>query len=77
MVSFLANVKFFRFWPITMDYSPVLFLEVQKKAFEKRMPPYSNRRDKSNGACLSHIAPLSAELRVFEVYLSAVHLNRS
>ena len=36
MVSFFAGVKFFRFWPKTMDYSPWFdFLEAQKKFGEK------------------------------------------
>ena len=36
MVSFFAGVKFFRFWPKTMDYSPWFsFLRVRKKVLRK------------------------------------------
>ena len=35
MVSFFAKVKFFRFWPKTMDYSQVFFLASPKKVLRK------------------------------------------
>ena len=35
MVSFLAKVKFFRFWPKTMDYSQAFFSGSPKKALRK------------------------------------------
>ena len=35
MVSFFAEVKIFRFWPKTMDYSQVFFLASPKKVLRK------------------------------------------
>ena len=35
MVSFFAEVKIFRFWPKTMDYSQVVFLASPKKVLRK------------------------------------------
>ena len=38
MKSFFAEVKFFRFWPKTMDFSQVFFFGESEKSFEKSMP---------------------------------------
>ena len=38
MVSFLAKVKIFRFWPKIMDYSPWFDVCVSKKSCEKTIP---------------------------------------
>ena len=38
MVSFFAEVKFFRFWPKTMDYSQGVFFDESEKSFEKSIP---------------------------------------
>ena len=38
LVSLSAKVKFFRFWPKTMDYSPWVFFWQSGKSFEKSMP---------------------------------------
>ena len=35
MISFLTKVKFFRFWPKTMDYSPWFFSPSPKKVLKK------------------------------------------
>ena len=35
MVSFFAVIKFFRFWPKTMDYSQVFFLASPEKVLRK------------------------------------------
>ena len=35
MVSFFGEVKIFRFWPKTMDYSQVVFLASPKKVLRK------------------------------------------
>ena len=35
MESFFAEVKFFRFWPKTMDYSQVVFFGSPKKVVRK------------------------------------------
>ena len=39
MVSFLAEVKIFSFWPETMDYSPWFDFWDSKNISEKSMPP--------------------------------------
>ena len=39
MLFFFAGIKFFRFWPKTMDYSPWFDFWESKKSFEKCMPP--------------------------------------
>ena len=62
MVSFFAEVKFFRFWPKTMDYNPWFFFWESKKSFEKSILPYRKRKEKSNGTCFSRIAASSVEL---------------
>ena len=62
MVSFLAEVKIFRFWPKTMDYNPWFYFSESEKSFVIRIPPWTKRKEKSNGACFSYIAPSSAEL---------------
>ena len=72
MVLFLAKVKIFRFWPKTMDYnySPgFFFLEVEKNC-EKSIPSERERKEKSNGTCLSCVAPLSRELLAFKAFYS-------
>ena len=54
MVSFVAKVKIFRFWPKTMDYSSwFVFLE-SEKSFEKSIPPYS--KEKRNLIALVSVA---------------------
>ena len=62
MVSFFAEVKIFGFWPKTMDYNPWFFFWESEKSFEKSIPPYRKRKEKSNGACFSCIAASSVEL---------------
>ena len=62
MESFLAKVKIFRFWPKTMEYNPWFDSSESKKSFERSIPSYRKRREKSNGICFSRIAPSSAEL---------------
>ena len=39
MVSFLAEVKIFRFWPKTMDYNKAFFFLESKKSLEISIPP--------------------------------------
>ena len=39
MESFFAKVKFFRFWPKTMDYNPWFFLGSPKKVLRKVYHP--------------------------------------
>ena len=69
LVSCFAEVKIFSFWPKTMDYnySPWFFFWESEKSFEKSVPLYSKRKEKSNGACFSHTATSSAELLAFIV----------
>ena len=54
------EVKIFKFWPKTMDYNP-WFDFWQPKSFEKSMPIRA-RKEKSNDACFSCVAPSSREL---------------
>ena len=44
MESFLVEVKFFRFWPKTMDYSPCFFLGGPKKVLRKVCHPKGNEK---------------------------------
>ena len=62
MVSFFDKVKIFRFWPKTMNYNPWFDFWERKKSFEKSIPPERKRKEKSNGASFSRIAPSSGEL---------------
>ena len=62
MVSFFAEVNIFRFWLKTMDYNPWFFFCEFEKSFEKSIPPYRKRKEKSNDACFSRIAPSNREL---------------
>ena len=62
MVSFLAKVKFFRFWPRIMDYNPWFDFWESEKRFEKSIPSSSTQKEKSNDVCFSCIAPSSGEL---------------
>ena len=62
MASFFGEVKNSRFWPKTMDYNPWFDFWESEKSFEKIIPPYRKRKEKSNGSCFSRIAPLSGEL---------------
>ena len=39
MVLFLAEVKIFKFWLKTMDYSPWFDFSESKKSFENSIPP--------------------------------------
>ena len=61
MASFSAELKIFIFRPKTMDYSPWFDFWESEKSLEKSVPPESNRKEKSNGACFSRIAPSSGE----------------
>ena len=65
-----VEVKIFSFWPKTMDYSPWFRFWESEKSFEKSVPLYSKRKEKSNGACFSRIAPSSVELIAFKVFYS-------
>ena len=51
-----------KFWPKTMDYSPRVFFGSRKKSSEKSIPPERERKEKSNDACFSCVAPLVEKL---------------
>ena len=70
VASFFAEVKIFIFRPKTMDYSSWFYFRESEKSFEKSMPLYSKRKEKSNGACFSRTAPSSGELLAFHVFYS-------
>ena len=42
MESFLAEIKIFRFWLKTMDYSPWFFFGIPKKVVRKVFHPKGN-----------------------------------
>ena len=67
MAFFLDKVKFFRFRQKTMDYNPWFEFWESEKSFEISMPLYRERKENSNRACFSRIAPSSEELRAFKV----------
>ena len=54
MVSFLAKVKFFRFWLKTMDYSPWFFFLSPKKVLRKVY--HLNGNEKRNLMALVSVA---------------------
>ena len=66
MKSFLAKVKFFRFWPKTMDYNPWFGFSESEKSLEIRIPSERSSQGEQNDANFSFIAPSSEELRVFK-----------
>ena len=70
LVSIFAEVKIFRFWPKTMDYSRWFCFWESEKSFEKSIPLYSKQKEKSNGTCFSRTASSSVELLAFKVFYS-------
>ena len=53
-----------------MDYrSSLIFGGPEQVLRSMHLPPLRKRKEKSNGACFSCIAPSSEELRTFEVVL--------
>ena len=62
MVSFLAEVRIFRFWPKTMDYSTWFDFWESKKSLEIWMPLERASQEKQNGANFSSVAPSAEEL---------------
>ena len=56
-----AEIKIFIFRPKTLDYNPWFGFWSPKK-IEKSVSIYITRKEKSNGACFSHVAPSSEEL---------------
>ena len=61
--NFLAKVKFFRFWLITMDYSPWFNFQEPKKSMTKVYRLKGNGRiNLMAPVSVAYIAPLSWEL---------------
>ena len=64
MVSFFAEVKIFRFWPKTIDYSPWFDFRSSKKVVKR---VYHLKGNEKRNLMVSRMALSSGELLAFEV----------